>query len=66
MTNCAASATAPFWLLGCGSGLLHFAAHAADEIMAHIFQSAMNDQSGYLKLAGLFFSMKKWPNQAKP
>ena len=35
-------------------------------IIAHIFQSAMNDQSGYLKLAGLFFSMKKWPTQAKP
>ncbi len=28
-------------------------------IIAHIFQSARNDHSGYLKLAGLFFSMKK-------
>ena len=28
-------------------------------IKAHIFQSAMNDQSGYLKVAGRFFSIAK-------
>jgi hypothetical protein len=26
----------------------------------------MSDMSGYLKVAGLFFSTKKWPSQAQP
>ncbi|MNF05239.1 hypothetical protein D3C80_2049230 [compost metagenome] len=31
-----------------------------------ITQSPMNDHSGYLKVAGRFFSKTKWPIQAKP
>ncbi|GEN71669.1 hypothetical protein CLA01_17410 [Chryseobacterium lathyri] len=29
-------------------------------------KSEINDQSGYLKVAGLFFSITAWLNQAKP
>jgi len=29
-------------------------------------QSLISDQSGASKVAGLFFSMKKWPNHAGP
>ena len=42
------------------------AANAPDSINASIFQSPMNDQSGCVKVAGRFFSMKKCPVHARP
>jgi hypothetical protein len=33
--------------------------------MYHIRQSEINDHKGYLKVAGLFFSIKKCPSHAK-
>ena len=52
--------------------ICHFAVHglkhgiSPNKTYLYITQSPMNDQIGWLKVAGLFFSKKKWPTQANP